>query len=46
MPWRTWGHNDKIKPLQRTENQLLWDNTLPWYAFQRFGQGAEPCWRV
>lgn len=33
-------HNDKIKPLQRTENQLLWDNTLPWYAFQRFGQGG------
>lgn len=33
-------HNDKIKPLQRTENQLLWDNTLPYYAFQRFGLGG------
>ena len=29
-------HQDK-----KGESFLLWDNTLPWYAFQRFGEGGK-----
>lgn len=31
-------HQDKAK---RAEQFALWDNTLPWYAFQRFGEGGK-----
>ena len=31
-------HQDKAKGV---EQFALWDNTLPWYAFQRFGEGGK-----
>ena len=31
-------HQDKVKG---AEQFALWDNTLPWYAFQRFGEGGK-----
>ena len=31
-------HQDKAKG---AEQFALWDNTLPWYAFQRFGEGGK-----
>lgn len=31
-------HQDKVKGAERF---ALWDNALPWYAFQRFGEGGK-----
>ena len=37
-----WALNEHEQHQRKTgENFLVWDNCLPWYAFQRFGEGGK-----
>lgn len=37
-----WALNEHEQHQKKTgENFLVWDNCLPWYAFQRFGEGGK-----